>query len=66
MHTKNNKNSNQQNYSQTDQAREPETLDELFNLCNLGLEDEAWQKIVKALAARGFPIKEEDLQFGKQ
>ena len=66
MHTQNNKNKKQQNQSQTDQGKEPETLDDLLNFYNLGLEDETWQRIVRALAARGFPVTDEDLLRGKR
>ncbi len=66
MHTQSDKINKYQNHSQTDHAKESETPDDLLNLYNLGLEDETWQKIVRALAARGFPIKDEDLQKGKR
>ena len=66
MHKQNNKNKKQQNQSQTDQGKEPETLDDLLNFYNLGLEDETWQRIVRALAARGFPVTDEDLLRGKR
>jgi hypothetical protein len=63
MNKQSNKNDNHQNNSQVDVAKKPKNL---LNLYNLGLEDEAWQRIVKALAARGYPVKDEDLQRGKQ
>ena len=66
MYTQSNKNINQHNQSQADHGKEPETLDDLLNLYNLGLEDETWQRIVRALAARGFPVKDEDLHRGKR
>ena len=62
MHTQNNKNKNQQDQSHADHGKKPETLDDLLSFYNLGLEDETWQRIVRALAARGFPVKDEDLQ----
>lgn len=65
MDTQDNKN-NRQHHSQADQLKELENLDDLLNLYNLGLEDLTWQRIVKALAARGFPVKDEDLQIGKR
>jgi len=65
MDIQGNKN-NHQHLSQTDNGKEPETLDDLLNFYNLGLEDETWQRIVRALAARGFPIKDEDLQISKR
>lgn len=65
MQMHNNKTDNQQHHSQAGHAEEPKSLDGLLNLYNLGIEDEAWQKIVKALAARGFPIKDEDFQANK-
>jgi DNA-binding MurR/RpiR family transcriptional regulator len=33
---------------------------------NQALKDEVWQKIVEALAARGFPAAEEDLKKKRQ
>jgi uncharacterized protein YeeX (DUF496 family) len=51
-----------QNDSQKKQPASIEKVGNLLNLSNLSLDDEAWQRIVKALVARGFPIKEEDLR----
>ena len=66
MAIQNNKNRRQQDSSEMGQDKEPETLDELLNFYNLGLEDKAWQRIVRALAARGFPITDEDLHRSQQ
>ena len=66
MHTQDNKNKKQQNKAQTEPGKEPETLDELLNFYNMGLEDETWQRIVRALAARGFPVTDEDWLRGKR
>jgi len=63
MHTQRNK-SKKKNQLQADHDKESKNLDDLFY--NLGLEDETWLRIVRALAARGFPVKDEDLQIGKQ
>jgi hypothetical protein len=49
-------------HSQPDHTPEPGPENDPLSLYNLGLEDEAWRKIVKALAARGYPLKNEDLQ----
>lgn len=61
MQTQSNRSKKQQNQSQIDHGKEPENLDDLLNFYNLGLEDETWQRIVRALAARGFPVTDEDL-----
>ena len=65
MDKQGNKNKNHQPHARADHAKDRENLDDLLNLYNLGLEDETWQRIVRALAARGFPIKDDDLRMGK-
>jgi len=66
MHTQGKKNEKQKNQSQTGHSKEPETLDDLLNFYNMGLEDETWQRIVRALAARGFPVTDDDWLRGKR
>jgi hypothetical protein len=64
MFRRKNSKKREQDDSQNEQPASLEKVGDLLNLSNLSLDDEAWQRIVKALVARGFPIKEEDLQSG--
>ena len=66
MRAQKNSKNNPENCAQTDRPTELEQSDKLLTLYNLGLEDEAWQKIVKALAARGYPLKDDDLRAGRR
>ncbi|MFC1975536.1 hypothetical protein ACFLXQ_03950 [Chloroflexota bacterium] len=66
MFRRRNSKKREQDDSQDEYPASIEKVGNLLNLSNLSLDDEAWQRIVKALAARGFPIKEEDLRSGDQ
>jgi len=53
-----------------DKARQQEAVaavlieneQDLMDLWNITLEDRTWQRIVKALAARGFPAAQEEMK----
>ena len=65
MHTKKNSNNKAGPRTQAERVIGSDPEDDLLNIYKLGLEDEAWRKIVKALAARGYPVKDDDLQSGR-
>lgn len=66
MHRPQNNSSKNQRLSQPAPLEGPKNLEELFALYRQGQKDKTWQRIVKALTARGFPVQDEDLPAGKQ